>query len=975
VVKNLSSATSHVSGYFSLVVIVLWFMMFGHARAQTFSLVTATGRASILYDLDGPSVDSVVANLFARDIERVTGYKPQVITDASKVNGPVVVIGNTSSRWIRKILSDTSRLVRGLNGKWECYGYQIVSNAFGKGADALVVAGSDARGTAYGLLSLSEKIGVSPWYWWADVPVREEKELRISQPFFISKSPSVKFRGIFLNDEDWGLRPWAAQTFESEKRNIGPRTYEKIFELLLRLKGNLIWPAMHPGTEPFFYEPGNLRVAEAYNIVIGTSHAEPMLRNNVGEWNKNERGAFNFLTNANSILNYWEERVQQSKGVQAMYTVGMRGVHDGKMEGIKDMKEAVPYVEKIMDAQRAMLTEHLNKPANEIPQVFTAYKEVLEIYDNGLQLSDDVTVVWPDDNYGYIQRLNTPEEVMRTGGSGVYYHASYWGRPHDYLWLDTTHPALMREEFVKAYQNSSRQLWVLNIGDLKSIEYSTDFFFDLANDAEIFSDSKSVQKHLRNWAKEIFGEQYADEIADIRLKYYNLAFARRPEFMGWNQTEPTTKVKYTTFNHFDFGDEAQTRINQYQSLQNRVEKLRAVFIGKHSDAFYELMYYPVVSAALMNKKFIYRDKAYIYAKQNRINAHQYALLSQSAYDSITMFTNHYNDAVAGGKWKLVMSMKPRDLPVFRSPSIPSIKVNSKNKWDVLPEGSDTTNYKTDQMRKMPRYIAGLEQSYFIDLFLTDSIDIRWKAMPSARWIKLSAAEGVLSVNEKRTSTRIWVMIDQKKLTGKKLLKGTIDFIANGSKRSIQIECLRPAMKDFNKYKGYVEQNGVVSMSASQYCSVTNNTNSSWQVVDHLGHSGASMQSHVSSMISGDSASTRSNAGRLSYTFYSLSELDAKISIYTVPTHPLNKNFNLRYAVSVDNSPSMIFDFKTIGRSEEWKQNVLQNQAVRELSMKSLKPGKHTLNIYAIDPEVLVDRIVIRFGDAPLSYGATSETIK
>ena len=300
--------------------------------------------------------------------------------------------------------------------------------------------------------------------------------------------PSVKYRGIFINDEDWGLRPWASKTFEPETKNIGPKTYAKVFELLLRLNANLLWPAMHPGTTPFYNVPGNAEMAAAYAIVVGSSHAEPMLRNNVGEWDEKSMGHFNYITNKEKVYNYWEERVKQSKGNDAVYTLGMRGVHDSGMEGIKGPKEAVPLLERIFNDQRGLIKKHINENVAAVPQVFTAYKEVLDIYDQGLKLPDDVTIVWPDDNYGYIQRFNNEAEKKRPGGSGVYYHASYWGRPHDYLWLGTTHPSLIRQEMMKAYETGADRLWVLNVGDIKPLEYSMQVFFDMAYDARPFKD-------------------------------------------------------------------------------------------------------------------------------------------------------------------------------------------------------------------------------------------------------------------------------------------------------------------------------------------------------------------------------------------------------------------------------------------------------------------------------------------------------
>ncbi len=393
-----------------------------------FRLVTSSAKVSIVYDNKSTKLDSIAANLLAEDIERVTSFKPEVIKDIAKAKGNVIVIGNIQSALVQKFISAQSPVHKNLLNKWECFAFKTIDKPSDNISKAFVIAGSDARGTAYGVFTLSEKIGVSPWYWWADVPVKQQKELTITQNDFVSLPPSVKFRGIFINDEDWGLQPWATKTFEPETGDIGPKTYAKVFELLLRLKANMIWPAMHPSTKAFFHYPGNITTAEDYQITIGSSHAEPMLRNNVGEWKVETMGRFNYFTNKETIYKYWEDRIKESRGIDAIYTLGMRGVHDGQMEGIKDLKEAVPVVEKIIQDQRQMLSKHLNKNATAIPQVLTPYKEVLEIYDNGLKVPDDVTLVWPDDNYGYIHRLNNEKEITRKGGAGVYYHASLLGK-------------------------------------------------------------------------------------------------------------------------------------------------------------------------------------------------------------------------------------------------------------------------------------------------------------------------------------------------------------------------------------------------------------------------------------------------------------------------------------------------------------------------------------------------------------------
>lgn len=955
--------------------IAIFCLVYGLALGQQFPIVNGNDRAQLLYDASSSPLDSVVSNLFADDVQRVTGYRPEVVAQPGSDSRFFIIVGDIKSKWIRQALADTSRMVGALRGQWECYGYQVVTDRFGPGSKALVVAGSDARGAAYGLFSLSERIGVSPWYWWADVPVMQSPALVIDQAFYVSKSPSVKFRGIFLNDEDWGLNPWAAKTFESEKNNIGPKTYQKIFELLLRLKANLIWPAMHDVSEPFFKDPRNIRMAEKYEIVIGSSHAEPMLRNNVGEWDKKTRGAFNYVNNKKAVVDYWEERAKEAKDVNAIYTMGMRGVHDSKMEGVKNEEEAVGFLEKIFEDQRNLLSKYQGRPASKIPQVFTAYKEVLDIYDKGLKVPDDITMVWPDDNYGYIHRLNTSDEQKRTGGSGVYYHASYWGRPHDYLWLGTTHPALIREEMMKAYDNGARQVWVLNVGDIKAIEYSMQLFLDMAFDAEGFRQSGSEKAHLREWVASVLGASDRDEIADVLSAYYDLAFSRRPEFMGWSQTEPTTKTKYTTFNHFSYGDEAQRRIDRYAELEKKVKSLRPRYTGARADAFYELVYYPVMGASLINKKFLYRDKAFLYSKQKRISAWEFASLSKAVHDSIITETNYYNEQLAGGKWRHMMSMNPRKLPVFNEPEMPAIKGSKNNGWDIAPEGFDTLSFEGRHEWRLPSFTPQAVASYFIDVFLTDSLSRNWKVKPSASWIKVSPATGFLSPATK-TSQRIWVSVDWKELRSAQVQQATVDVIVNGEKKTVKLSTIASPGNDFDTFKGFVEKNHVISMHASHYQKKIDNAGNSWSKLDGLGYTGAAMQSSVVNKINElDTARIRKESPQLIYEFYSLSEVFGSLAVYSIPTHPLNKAYSMRYAVRIDNGPITVLDFKTVGRSEEWKQNVLRNSAIREVMLPKMKAGKHTLTIFAIDPGVILDRILIGFGNRAPHYDLIAETLK
>ncbi len=946
--------------------------------AQTFSITNKDKGVMILYSKAGPTLDSIAAHLLANDIKMVTGNQPAVITDVTSATGNVIVIGNLTSTLVQRFISKKSTVYQGLQGKWECFALKVIDKPTSSISKALVIAGSDARGTAYGVFTLSEKLGVSPWYWWADAPVRQQKEVTLHQPEFIAEPPSVKYRGIFINDEDWGLQPWAAKTFEPESGDIGPKTYAKVFELLLRLKANLIWPAMHPSTKAFFYYPQNKKVAEDYNIVIGTSHAEPMLRNNVDEWDEKTMGHFNYITNKEKVFQYWESRVKETTKNDVVYTMGMRGVHDSGIEGVKNSKEAVPLLEQIIKDQRDLLAKYRGKAVTDIPQVFTAYKEVLDIYDNGLKIPDDITLVWPDDNYGYIQRLSNEAEQTRKGGSGVYYHGSYWGRPHDYLWLSTTHPSLIREEMMKAYKAGANSLWVLNVGDIKPLEYDMDLFLNMAYHATPFQNSRFVKVHHVNWLSRIFGEHEGTFMGAQLWRYYELAFERKPEFMGWSRTEPTTQTSNTQYNHFFYGDEAQLRIDSYDSLETMIKAYRPYIKEDQAAAFYQLVYYPIVCASWMNKKFLYRDKAMFYAKQNRISANNYAALSKAVYDSIIQETGYYNTQLAGGKWNHIMSMNPRNLPVYQAPVLPETTIGGSAGWSIAPEGfvmKDSSLIEMDNGMRLPAFDHLNQQRYFIDVFLNDKKTVDWTAVPSHDWIRLSANSGSLGSEWEKNQQRIWVDVDWSKVGTEEKLAGSIIFKGGGKQMEVGIHGQRHNLPP--AYKGFIESNGLVSMHAANYTSATDKPGYQWKTIDDLGYTRKVVQALPISMkggvVSTDTGNIKKNNSSVAYEFYTFTAATPQVTVYTLPTHPLNNKYSMRYAVSVDDGPLTVVDFKTVGRSEEWKRNVLSNRAERAIKMPFLDKGPHTLRIYCIDPGVMLDEIRINLGGLKEAYSTLPET--
>ena len=512
----------------------------------------------------------------------------------------------------------------------------------------VVVEGFSERGTAYGLLELSRLAGVSPWIWWGDVVPKRLHRLTFDSNFVTEQHPSVQYRGVFLNDEDWSLRPWSRHTGGTGiSMENAVKTYKRIFQLLLRLRANTVWPAMHEGTTAFFLLPGAKATADSCGIVIGTSHCEPLLRNNVGEWDKSVRGPFNYRTNRRGVLDYWTERLSEvSLSPNNLLTIGMRGIHDSSMEGYHTMKEKLDGLQQVIDDQQELISRYMKYKQT---QVFVPYKEVLQLYEMGLNVPDYVTLMWCDDNYGYMTRYSSPSEQQRSGGGGVYYHLSYWGRPHDYLWLCTTQPGLIFQELREAYDHHMRRLWIANIHDPKVAGYQLELFLDLAWNINCTNHTE-LSNHYKNWLCRQFGLAAGEKLFPAMHEFYRLCGERRPEFMGWTQVEldkkryhrglsPVCNTELTT-------TQATARLAVFDQLEKTVEHCNRLIRPDLNDAYFAAIAYPVLATSAMNHKIL-SDSA---------ESHQ-------AYLKIQALTKQYNK-LGNGKWQHIMDAAPRRLPVF-----------------------------------------------------------------------------------------------------------------------------------------------------------------------------------------------------------------------------------------------------------------------------------------------------------------------
>jgi len=593
-------------------------------------------KATIVYSQQDAPLVKQMAQTLADDIERVSGIKPAVAT--RKGAGENIYLATYKY---------AKRAEKTLRGAWESYDIDTRGND-------LYVTGSDARGLAYGVFHVSEQIGVNPWYWFADVPLMEGKQaVSDYSENYLSQSPTIRYRGIFINDEDWGLKTWSSLNYEKELGDIGPKTYDRVCELILRLKGNMLAPAMHTCTGAFYSHPESQVMADKWGIMITTSHCEPLLFNNAApsEWDKKRDGEWNYETNKQTILSKLDNRIKETAQYDNIYTMGMRGLHDEAMKGSTDPSDRARTLEQVFAAQRSILERYKGKKATTIPQIFVPYKETLDIYDAGLRVPDDITLVWPDDNYGYMKRVSNADEQQRKGHSGVYYHLSYLGTPHDYLWLPSTAPMLMYEELLKAYSAGADRYWLLNVGDIKPMEVETQMFFDMAYDFEAFS-YENANRYQAQWLAGLFGEQYLGDFQYILDHYYRLAWDRKPEFMGyeWEWNSPERVRLHDTDFSFATGT-AQKRLVEYQDICYAVDRIEQQLSEEQRAALFELLGYAVHSAYQMNRKFLYAQ-----ANHETGLAH-YAQMATEAYDQIEQLRHRYNTMLEG-KWNQMMSEVP-----------------------------------------------------------------------------------------------------------------------------------------------------------------------------------------------------------------------------------------------------------------------------------------------------------------------------
>jgi len=889
------------------------------------------------------------ATLFTEDVERVTGRKPFLSNSLTGLSSHAVIVGTLGKSQVIKDLIAAGKIdVSKVQGKWETFLIQAVPNPVPGVKRGLVIAGSDRRGTIYGLFDISENMGVSPWYWFADVHPRKQRALVVKDGTYRQGPPSVKYRGIFINDEMWGIRPWARKTYApDEGQGLGPKTYRRIFELLLRLKANHIWPAMHRGTIPFNYYDDNKVVADEYAIVMGTSHIEPMLRNNIGgaEWDREYPGEpWDYVVNKDHIYKYWEDRVKTNGMYENVYTIGKRGKDD-----VAGSDVTVPVLEDIFADQRKILSDWVNPDPAKVPQVLIAYTEVLGLYNQGLRVPDDVIICWPDNNWGYNRQLPNLQEQQRSGGSGIYYHLQWLqGASACYVWLYTTPLGLIWQQMHMAYEYNVRDLWVVNVGDIKPYEIGTEYFMRLGWDIRPWT-NRNTRKFLLEWATRDFGVRYAARIADIMERHFELGYARRPESMV--QKAPGNTIKWNWFSLDNYNDEVQRRIDAYDELIRQVDDVYAELPQDLKDAFFQTVLYNVKGSGLHNKKVLYAQKNNTYGGQKRASAVRYARMAQDALNELEAVIAHYNQGLitVGDKWNHMASMPGPYGGMgrqFDMPPLSDYKGVGPASLNVALEGGHASH--------LADFSVYTKNKRFIDLFNSGTGTIQWSAHVSDEWVELSERSGLFEKEQ-----RIWITIDWTRAP--KGVKQEAQVIIKGTGKTINVKVLvfSPAVPRPNEVRGFVESHGYVSIEAEHYSRKVDKRGAGWDIVAGLGRTGNSMTvlPPTVSAVTGSDIVICSPV--LEYDVYLFTTGIVTVNLYSSPTRPINGNYGLRYAMSFDDEAPVQISGGLAGTID----NVRKMQKQFTISTA----GQHVLKVWMVDPGMVLDKIVIDTRGVAESY--------
>jgi hypothetical protein len=922
--------------------------------SDSFPLVEAKTAAAVYVDSsDYAGVVRAAADLVT-DVAQVTSATPAMAHDDKGLGANAVLAGTIGKsalidRLIRQGKIDASRI----KGKWEAFLIQVVARPLPGVASALVIAGSDKRGTIYGIYDLSEQIGVSPWYFWADVPVVHKDALFVKAGTYGEGEPAVKYRGIFLNDEAPALSGWVKEKYG----NFDHRFYEKVFELILRLKGNYLWPAMW-GSAFNEDDPLNPKVADEWGIVMGTSHHEPMLRAQQ-EWKRHGKGPWDYAKNSEVLRQFWEQGVKRNKDFESITTIGMRGDGDMPMAGI-DMGANIALLEKIVADQRKILAEQVNPNVAAVPQMWALYKEVQGYYDHGMRVPDDITLLWCDDNWGNIRRLPTAEERKRSGGAGVYYHFDYVGGPRNYKWIDTNPIPKVWEQMNLALEYGADRVWIVNVGDLKPMEFPIDFFLNLARDPKRWPKEK-IGEFTRLWAEREFGGAHAAEIADIVSKTLKYNGRRKPELL-----EPAT---YSVVDY----READRVVAEYKTIVAAAEKISAELPENARDAFFQLVTHPAKADAIVTEMYVTAAKNRLYAAQGRASANDMAAQTRALFRADSDLTDYYNHTLAHGKWNHMMDQTHigytywQQPPSNTMPEVKEIELPASAAMGFAIEGFAGAWPMVKVSPVLPGFDVFNRPKRFMDIFNRGQAPFEFTAHASAPWIVLSAGKGTVEREQ-----RLWVSVDWSKVP-RGTANGSVTIAGAGDSVTFKLQAANPPVPAKSELKGFVEADGYVSIEAEHYSKKVDAGPVGWDKIDDYGRTLSAMTVFPVTAAS----MTPPQSPRLEYEMYLFDPGKVEVEVEAILSPTLNfvPGRGLRYAISFDDQPPLVVDALERNSLSDWETTV--KDSVRKVRSGHTLSGSgyHTLKFWMVDPALVLEKLIVDVGRLKPSYLGPPESYR
>lgn len=880
-----------------------------------------------------------VAKHFQTDLKNVTGVEPNLYFNKIENAKSVVIIGTLGKNpLIDKLVKDGKIDSSVLFGKWEKFTTQTVENPFPGINQALVIAGSDKRGTIYGIYDLSNQIGVSPWYWWADVPVKKQSELYVLPGVHTDGEPKVKYRGIFINDEAPALSGWAHEKFGG----FNSKFYEKVFELILRMKGNYLWSAMW-GNMFYVDDAENPRLADEYGIVMGTSHHEPMVRAHA-EWQLAKKGSWNYVTNSENLDEFWKGGIERMGKNESLVTIGMRGDGDEPMtEGT-----AIGLLENIVKKQREIISKVTGKPAEKTPQIWALYKEVQDYYDKGMRVPDDVTLLLCDDNWGNIRKLPEINASPRKGGYGIYYHFDYVGGPRNYKWLNTNQIERVWEQMHLAYEFGAKQIWIVNVGDIKPMEFPIEFFLDYAWNPEKLS-AENLHNYYVQWASEAFGAENGKAIAEILKKYTKYNARRKPELL-----DPTT---YSLVNF----KEADRIVDEYKTLAVQANDIYKKLPEQSKAAYYQLVLHPVLACANLNELYVTAGKNRLYAKQGRAATNEMAEKVRQLFENDAKLTEYFHKDLMSGKWNHIMSQTHIGYDNWQQPdqnNIPKtqkIELSERAEIGVAVENSEKSFPESQEKLALPEFDPFNKQIFNFEIFNRGKNKFNYRIKTKDDWIKVSKSEGTINIEENFSVNIDW----EKAPKGKH--ESQITIIALEKEIPVIIK-INNAAKD--NVRGFIESNGYISIEAENFSRQYFDKKFRWKIIPNLGKT----LSGITPMpVFTAPQSISENSPRLEYDLHLFSEGKIKVYAYFSPTLNFTSRDGLKYGIALDDENPQIINVHQDNSEKNWELSVANNVKILASTHDVKKTGNHTLKFFMIDSGLLLQKIVIEKSVLPETY--------